>query len=218
MKTCMLEDCSQKHLAQGYCSMHYTRLRKGTDLSAPRIGTLSCSIPNCKEKYRASGYCAAHYHRRYLSSKLSLLKPIQKRIPTKPCTYAFCERNATYTGYCKTHNYHLKHYGEPKPIRTRHGLVNSAEYRAWCNMRRRCEDTKSPLFKWYGARGIKVCEDWSKSFINFYKDMGPKPNSNLTLDRINNDGDYEPHNCRWVTMEVQARNKRQRKSKLLNKP
>ena len=85
-------------------------------------------------------------------------------------------------------------------------------YRTWNNMHRRCKDERSPAWKYYGARGIRVCERWSgrDGYDNFYTDMGPKP-PGLTIGRINNDGDYEPGNCRWETWAEQAKNRRARK-------
>lgn len=75
----------------------------------------------------------------------------------------------------------------------------------WQSMRQRCRDRNHKSWKWYGARGIKVCERWA-SFANFVADMGPKP-PGLSIDRIDSNGDYEPANCRWVDMLTQARNK-----------
>ncbi len=75
-------------------------------------------------------------------------------------------------------------------------------------MHERCENTKSPSYKNYGARGITICEAWS-DFNNFYADMGDRP-EDTTLDRIDVNGNYEPGNCRWVTRSEQEANKRKK--------
>lgn len=82
------------------------------------------------------------------------------------------------------------------------------EYRAWYNAKQRCTNIKNPEYHNYGGRGIHMCERWSSSFECFLQDMGAAPNARCTLDRINNHGDYQPHNCRWTTVREQSRNKR----------
>jgi hypothetical protein len=84
----------------------------------------------------------------------------------------------------------------------------STEYRIWINILRRCFDSNEPCYKNYGGRGITVCDRWLYSFNDFLSDVGFRPSKEYTLDRINNDGHYEPMNCRWATRKQQARNTR----------
>ena len=82
------------------------------------------------------------------------------------------------------------------------------EYTAWLSMRRRCGDPKVWNYSEYGGRGIRVCQQWQESFERFLSDMGPRPSSEHSLDRIDPNGNYEPGNCRWATPTEQQNNLR----------
>lgn len=90
-----------------------------------------------------------------------------------------------------------------------HGGTKTKEFRVWMQMKARCKNPKDKAYKDYGGRGIKVCERW-REFGDFIADMGKCP-AGRSLDRINNNGDYEPGNCRWATKKEQANNTRQTK-------
>src|ERR1035437_7538077 len=90
--------------------------------------------------------------------------------------------------------------------------MGTVEYKCWIGLKNRCLNPNNSAFKYYGAREIKVCDRWMNSYENFLADMGKKPSASHSIDRINNDGDYEPSNCRWATPIQQAANRRPRMS------
>ena len=131
----------------------------------------------------------------------------------KICIVDGCENKQLARGFCSKHyNRYLRH-GDPYIVYPKigppkkHGMCGTIEYNTWCNMIQRCCGKKHSSYHRYGGRGIIVCESWKNSFETFLKDMGSKPFLKAQIDRINNDGNYEPSNCRWVTSKENANNR-----------
>jgi hypothetical protein len=93
-----------------------------------------------------------------------------------------------------------------KKKREFHGLRKSPEYNLWNSMKQRCHNPNSASYERYGAVGVRVCERWIESFASFYKDMGPRPSNQHSVERIENSQGYCPGNCKWATAKEQANN------------
>ena len=93
-----------------------------------------------------------------------------------------------------------------KQATTKHGMTKTRTFKSWDSMKQRCLNPNAPDYPKYGGRGITICQRWIDSFTNFFDDMGERP-ENLSIDRINVNGNYEPSNCRWASRSLQQRNK-----------
>ena len=169
-----------------------------------------CSIINCNQKAVGFGFCDKHY-RRFKKHGNPLY---QKRSRDHPeiCKISECNELFQAEGYCQKHYVRFKKFGNPlfRKIED-HGLSKTPEYRVWHGMKQRCYNQNLKAYKNYGGRGITVCDKWKNSFSAFYEDMGPRPFKDAEIDRKNNDGNYEPDNCRWVTHKINSQNRRHRK-------
>lgn len=105
--------------------------------------------------------------------------------------------------------------GRPRTGMSTHNRTGTRAHRIWKNMKNRCNNPKADNYKYYGGRGIKVCDRWNL-FENFISDMGDPPTKDHSLDRIDPNGDYSPDNCRWLHFKLQARNTRSNRILTLN--
>lgn len=145
-------------------------------------------------------YCSAH------------CRSSQKR-PTKYCGVKSCGATHYSLGYCELHYTRYKVTGDPLKKKKAgssgtHGMSYTKEYHAYRSMLDRCFRENNKKYHLYGGRGITVCDRWKHGFENFFSDMGYATTPKHSLDRINNDGNYEPSNCRWATDSQQNINRR----------
>lgn len=117
------------------------------------------------------------------------------------CGNAFSVKNSSPQRFCS------KSCGAHSSKNKRHGMNGTPEGDAWINMRLRCNNPNHKAYPSYGGRGITICERWDL-LENFLEDMGLRPGPNYSLERIDNDGNYEPGNCKWATDAEQTRNRR----------
>lgn len=105
---------------------------------------------------------------------------------------------------------------DPRPYRRTHGMSRTRLYRIWSLIKDRCENKNNPAYERYGGRGIRLCDEWHSSSSFFDWALNNGYSENLTIDRIDNDGDYCPENCRWADIYTQSNNTRRNRYMTLN--
>lgn len=162
------------------------------------------------DKYGRLKIISLHHTRQYLY-KSGIKKTIEYYLCECECgKKAIIEKNRLKTGRTKSCGCLRKEI--ISKIKGTHHLTKTRIFRIWDCMKTRCLNKNYTYFKHYGGRGITICDEWKNDFMSFYNwaiNNGYK--ENLTIDRINNDGNYEPSNCRWVTMKEQNRNQSKNK-------
>jgi hypothetical protein len=184
VKICTVDECHNVILAKGLCGKHYQRMYTN--------GTLESSFTHVKAFDRFSKLTAIR----------QAPSPRNKWLCKCDCG---CETIVFANNLVRGHSTSCG--CSAREAVTTHGKSASREYRSWINMKTRCELPGTPYYKFYGERGISVCERWRSSFENFLADMGPRPDGH-SVDRIDVNGNYEPQNCRWATNKTQHRNTR----------
>lgn len=164
-----------------------------------------CKVDHCTRKILAKGLCAKHYqwNAKYGDPEFQKEK--------KKCSVSGCESKYYAKGFCKYHYDNNHTHGDPEYKRNNHGLSTTPTYNTWSGMIKRCYCPKTHGYHRYGGRGIVVCDNWKRDFLCFLSDMGKRPFLNAQIDRIDNDGNYEPKNCRWVLPAENARNQSRNK-------
>ena len=192
MNKCKVEDCSRSgRIVKGMCMLHYERMYRSGDANKGR------------KYFSATDYLGKTYN------QLEVVKYIGRRGANRIFLFhcscgGFIENQLSNVkiGHTKSCG-HIWDKAILESVSTRDNASKQPLWGIYSGMLQRCNNKKSPAYPYYGDRGIKVCEQWVQDYYCFESHMGARPSKYHSIDRINNDGDYEPGNVRWATQKEQ---------------
>lgn len=192
MRRCGAKGCLKAAVARGYCRKHYTRLL--------RVGDAELVRPSHPERVKPG-------NRYGLLTVIERVPGGARRMYRCRCD---CGGEKSAAGSALTRG-RVQSCGCLLPAKHGHTTGGwSPTYNTWVSMLQRCTNPRATYYRYYGGRGIAVCDRW-RSFASFLADMGERP-AGKSIDRIDTNGDYEPGNCRWATASEQRRNQRRMKA------
>ena len=223
MRQCTFEECDRRYYACGYCETHYRRARRHGDPATVKEHRWTvkekqlCECGCGEYAKRGSRFIKSHQKltlcecgcgeyatvgRRFLRNHYNLMNRRKPILCECGCGEYVPSPRAKFIG---SHGIRKWYKGKLALHKLPSGEPTLA-YRTWHSMKQRCNNPKDQAYTYYGGRGIKVCDRWNDSFINFLEDMGERP-PKTSIDRIDNDKGYYPENCRWATKKQQYGNR-----------